>query len=236
MLVHAKTHTGLVRVSNQDALLVMAGAFGVADGMGGHSGGETASRIAVQVVQNALQGKAPEERALKTAMEAANRRILEMGKRDAKLAGMGTTLTFIWEGPHEVWIGHVGDSRAYLYRNGELSRQTEDHSLVAELVRNQLITAEMALEHPYRNIITRALGIDPVVQPDLLKVEKQAGDLWLVCSDGLHGMVPDNQIAEVLGALNGEKAAEKLLELAIEHGGQDNVSFVLGAVTEVETL
>jgi len=236
MLVHTKTHIGLVRASNQDALLVMTGVFGVADGMGGHKGGETASRVAVEVIQNALQGKAPEERALKTSIEAANRRIYEMSMRDEKLSGMGTTLTFVWEGPHEVWIGHVGDSRVYLYRNGELHRQTEDHSMVAELLRNHLITAEMAVEHPYRNIITRALGIDPMVQPDVMKVKKQAGDLWLVCSDGLHSMLPDDQIAEVLGALKEEQAADKLLELAIERGGLDNISFVLGAVTEVEAL
>jgi len=234
MLVHTKTHIGLVRASNQDALLTMAGVIGVADGMGGHKGGETASRVAVEVVQNALQGRTPDERALKTAFEAANRRIFDMGKRDVKLSGMGTTLTLVWEGPHEMWIGHVGDSRAYLYRNGELLCQTEDHSMVAELLRNHLITAEIAAEHPYRNIITRALGIDPMVQPDVIKTAKQAGDLWLVCSDGLHSMLPDDQIAEVLGALKGENAADKLLELAIEHGGQDNISFALGAVTEVE--
>jgi len=236
MLVHTKTHPGLVRASNQDALLVMADAFGVADGMGGHRGGEVASRMAVQVVESALQGKTPAEDALNTAMEAANRRIFEMGRRDVKLFGMGTTLTLLWEGPHEVWIGHVGDSRTYLYRNGELIRQTEDHSMVAELLRGHFITAEMAVEHPYRHVITRALGIDSVIQPDVLKVEKKPGDLWLVCSDGLHNMLPDDRIAEVLGSLKGEKAAEKLLELAIERGGEDNITFALGAVAEVETL
>ena len=235
MLVHTKTHPGLVRASNQDALLVMAGAFGVADGMGGHSGGETASRMAVQVVKNALQGKTPEEGALLSALEAANRRVFETGKRDAKLFGMGTTFTVLWEGPREVWIGHVGDSRAYLYRKGELKRKTEDHSMVAELLKNQLITEEDAADHPYRHVITRAIGIDPVIQADVFKVEKQAGDLWLVCSDGLHSMLTDTQISGVLGDQRGEETATKLLELALEHGGEDNISFVLGAVTEVET-
>ncbi len=234
MLVHAKTHRGLVRASNQDTLLQTANAYGVADGMGGHNGGETASRVAVQVLKNALQGKTPEEQALKVAIEAANRRIHEMGSRDSKLAGMGTTVTLLWEGKQEVLIGHVGDSRAYLYRDKRLGRQTDDHSMVAELLKNHIITPEMAKVHPYKSVITRALGIDSVVLPDVVKVDKKEGDVWLVCSDGLCNMVPDEQIAEVLGALTGQKAADKLLELAIAHGGQDNISFVLGTVTEVE--
>lgn len=232
MRVYAKTHQGLVRANNQDTLLIASDVYGVADGMGGHNGGETASRVAVQVLRNALQGKTPQEQALKMSVEAANRRIFEMGKRDSALAGMGTTVTFLWEGKEEMLIAHVGDSRAYLYREGELSRQTEDHSMVAELIKNKVITPEMAANHPYKSVITRALGIDPVVIPDILSVEKHEGDLWLVCTDGLYNMVPDEQIAEILKSLSGEKAAEKLLELAINHGGQDNISFVLGAVTE----
>ncbi|MEA5013273.1 MAG: Stp1/IreP family PP2C-type Ser/Thr phosphatase [Candidatus Limiplasma sp.] len=234
MLIHTKTHRGLVRASNQDTLLVAAKAYGVADGMGGHNGGETASRVAVQVLTNALKGKAPQEQALRTAVQAANRRVFEMGSRDAKLSGMGTTVTLLWEGAREMLIAHVGDSRAYLYRDKELVRQTEDHSMVAELVKNKVITPEMAANHPYRSVITRALGIDPMVTPDVIRVEKKLEDIWLVCSDGLYNMVPDDQIAEALGALSLERAAEKLLELAIDHGGQDNISFVLGRVTEVE--
>lgn len=233
MRVYAKTHQGLVRANNQDTLLIASDAYGVADGMGGHNGGETASRVAVQVLRNALQGKAPQEQALRMSVEAANRRVFEMGKRDSALAGMGTTVTFLWEDKEKMLIAHVGDSRAYLYRGGELSQQTEDHSMVAELIKNKVITPEMAVNHPYKSVITRALGIDPVVIPDIMSVEKHEGDLWLVCTDGLYNMVPDEQIAEILKSLSGEKAAEKLLELAINHGGQDNISFVLGAVTEV---
>ncbi len=207
--------------------------YGVADGMGGHNGGETASRVAVQVLKNALQGKIPEEQALKLGVEAANRRIFEMGKRDSTLLGMGTTVTLLWEGKEKMLIAHVGDSRAYLFRDGQLMRKTEDHSMVAELLKNHVITPEMAANHPYKSVITRALGIDPIVVPDIVEVEKQEGDLWLVCSDGLYNMVPDEQIQEVLQSQTGDKAAEKLLELAIEHGGQDNISFVLCRVTEV---
>ncbi len=233
MLVHSKTHKGLVRANNQDTLLLAAGAYGVADGMGGHNGGETASRVAVQVLKSALQGKTPDEKALRTGIEAANRRVYEMSLKDSALSGMGTTVTLLWEGKNKVLVGHVGDSRAYLFRGGELSCRTEDHSMVAELLKNRLITPEMARNHPYKSVITRALGIDPLVVADILCVDKQEGDVWLVCSDGLYNMVPDEQIAEVLQNLKGEAAAEKLLELAIDHGGQDNVSFVLGLVAEV---
>ena len=233
MVAYAKTHQGLVRKTNQDALLVDSGIFGVADGMGGHNGGETASRVAVEVIKNAVQGKQPEHRALELGIEAANRRVFDMGKKDSKLSGMGTTVTLMWEAADLVWIAHVGDSRAYLYRDGELTRQTEDHSMVAELLKNKLITPEMAENHPYKNIITRAVGIDPMVMSDIFSVEKKAGDIWLICTDGLHNMVSDAEIKEILESLKGEEAAEKLLELAIAHGGVDNISFVLRAVTEV---
>lgn len=233
MLIYAKTHKGLVRPSNQDSLLVAHNLYGVADGMGGHRGGETASRVAVQVVRNVLQGKTPEDNTLRIGIEAANRRIFDMQRHELALAGMGTTLTMLWESRAEMFIGHVGDSRAYLYRDGELICRTEDHSVVAELVRNKIITPEMAKTHPYRSVITRALGTDPTVEPDLLHVEKKLGDVWLICSDGLYNMVEDADIAVTLASLEGERAADRLLELALEHGGHDNVSLVLGCVTEV---
>ena len=188
MRVCHRTHQGLVRASNQDSLLVEGRLYGVADGMGGHKGGETASRVAVQVVRNALTRKRPE----------------------------------------------VGDSRAYRLRDGKLSQITQDHSVVGELLRNQVITPEMAKKHPYRNIITRAVGIDPVVEVDVLSEDKQLDDLWLVCSDGLYNMVDDKDIEEILNTLNEEKAADRLLELALEHGGTDNITFVLGRVMEVQ--
>ena len=233
MVIQHKTHQGLVRSSNQDTVLVTSNAYGVADGMGGHKGGETASRLAVQVLENALKGKQPGEKALQTGVEAANRRIFEMGQQEESLFGMGTTVTLLWEDKEAVWVAHVGDSRAYLYREGELTRQTEDHSMVAELLKNKMITQEEAESSPYRNVITRALGIDPVVMADVFSLEKRAGDIWLVCSDGLYNMVSDDTIKETLQCLDSEKAAEKLLELAIANGGQDNISFVLGTVAEV---
>lgn len=233
MLIYAKTHQGLIRANNQDSLLIAHNTYGVADGMGGHKGGETASRVAVQVMKNALAGKQPEEQALRLGFEAANRRVFDMQKHDPNLSGMGTTMTLLWEGDDQIWIGHVGDSRAYLLRGGALTQRTEDHSVVAELVRNHVITPEMALTHPYRSVITRALGTDASVVPDILQVDKQPDDLWLVCSDGLYNMVDDASLLEALTALDPEKAAEKLLELANERGGHDNISLIVGKVTGV---
>ena len=233
MLIYAKTHKGLVRPTNQDSLLVSHNLYGVADGMGGHRGGETASRIAVQVVRNVLQGKTPEDNTLRIGVEAANRRIFDMQRHELALSGMGTTMTLLWEGRTEILIAHVGDSRAYLFRDGVLACRTEDHSVVGELLRNRVITPEMAKTHPYRSVITRALGTDPMVEPDLLHIDKKNGDVWLICSDGLYNMIEDVEIAETLAAFEGEQAADKLLELALSHGGHDNVSLVLGHVTEV---
>jgi PPM family protein phosphatase len=233
VLVFSKTNKGLVRPTNQDTLIAARNLYGVADGMGGHLGGETASRVAAQVVKNLLNGKTPEENTLRLGLDAANRRIFDMQRHDSALSGMGTTLTLLWEGEKKILIAHVGDSRAYLYRDGKLSQRTQDHSVVGELVRSRAITPEMARTHPYRSVITRALGTEPTVEPDVLTEEKQAGDVWLLCSDGLYGMVEDAEIEKTLGALQGEPAADRLMELALAAGGHDNVSLLLGRVTEV---
>ena len=233
MLIYAKTNKGKVRASNQDSLLIAHNLYGVADGMGGHRGGETASRVAAQVVKTALQAKEYDEKALRTSVEAANRRVYDMQKRDPALSGMGTTVTVLWEGDEDVLIAHVGDSRAYLFRDGELTHRTEDHSVVAELLRNHVITEEAARTHPYKNVITRAVGVDPAVLIDVARVEKRVGDVWLICSDGLYNMVSDDDIWETLHTYDGDEAAEKLLEMALANGGTDNISLVLGIVTEV---
>ncbi|MDD3411973.1 MAG: protein phosphatase 2C domain-containing protein, partial [Eubacteriales bacterium] len=193
----------------------------------------TASRVAVQVLKNALQRRLPEKTALQMGIEAANRRIFDMQRRDSSLSGMGTTLTLLWESDDSLLIGHVGDSRAYLLRDGKLAQQTQDHSVVAELVRNKLITPEAAKTHPYRNVITRALGTDPSVLADVTSVEKKPGDKWLVCSDGLYGMVDDERIEAALQTLSGEEAAESLLAQALQNGGADNISLIVGVVAEV---
>lgn len=233
MQVCHRTHQGLVRASNQDSLIIGERLYGVADGMGGHKGGETASRVAAQVLKNALSGKKPDADALGAGIKAANRRVFEMSKHDQNLSGMGTTLTVLWEDDKKVTLAHVGDSRAYLYRDGELKQITLDHSVVAELLRNKVITAEMARNHPYRNVITRAVGIDPLVEPDILSEDKREGDIWLVCSDGLYNMVADERIAEALKAEDAEEACDALLKLALDGGGTDNISFVICRVAEV---
>lgn len=237
MRVCQRTHQGLVRSSNQDSLLVDQGVYGVADGMGGHKGGETASRVAVQVVKNALRGKKAEKRALEVAVEAANRRIFDMARHDSALSGMGTTLTFLWKAEKCVHLCHVGDSRAYLLRGGEFRQITDDHSLVAELLRNNMISPDAARTHPYRNVITRAVGVDPVVTADIFTHDTQEDDLWLICSDGLTNMVPDETLASVLKeADSDETAADELLALALEKGGTDNITFVLCRITEVAAV
>lgn len=233
MQIFAKTNRGLVRKTNQDTLLIAHNTYGVADGMGGHKGGETASRIATQEVKLALAGKKPDRIIASEAFQQANLSVFNLQKKDSSLSGMGTTMTLLWEGEQDVIIAHVGDSRAYLLRDGKLTQQTQDHSVVAELLRNNVITPEMALTHPYKSVITRALGTDPQVQVDTIVVPKQQDDLWLVCSDGLYNMVSDEELAKTILESELEQAADELLKLALEHGGQDNVSFVLGKVTGV---
>ncbi len=237
MRICHRTHQGLVRASNQDSLLVDGSVLGVADGMGGHNGGETASRVAVQVLRNALHGKKPEPRALEVGMEAANRRIFDMARHDSALSGMGTTVTLLWEDDAQVYLCHVGDSRAYLLRDGKLTQITEDHSVVAELLRSKVITPDMARTHPYRNVITRAVGVDPIVTADIFSHDLKEGDVWLVCSDGLYNMVTDDVMADILReAKDDEAAADELLALALEAGATDNVTFIIGRVAEVNAL
>lgn len=233
MRVCHRTHQGLVRASNQDGWLAETSLFGVADGMGGHRGGETASRVALEVFKNAIGKKKPDTAAICRAVEAANRRVYEMAQADENLQGMGTTMSMLWLAKDRAVIAHVGDSRVYRLRDGELTQLTQDHSFVAELVRNHVITPEMAKTHPHRNIITRAVGVDPMVEVDVLEEELLENDLWLICSDGLHGIVEDEEIRRALTEMELEEAAEHLLAKALEGGGYDNVTFVLISNAEV---
>ena len=233
MRVCHRTHQGLVRATNQDNWLAEAPLYGVADGMGGHRGGETASRVALQVFRNAIGSRKPDAAVLRMAVEAANRRVFDMSAHDESLRGMGTTMSMIWADDSRLLIAHVGDSRIYRLRGGELRQITDDHSFVAELVRNHVITPEMAKTHPQRNIITRAVGVDPSVEVDLLEEELQPGDLWLICSDGLHGMVEESEICRILSGMESEEAADKLISRALENGGYDNITFVLLSNAEV---
>ncbi len=236
MQVCHRTHQGLVRASNQDSWLAESPLYGVADGMGGHRGGETASRVALEVFQSAIGSREPDAEIIRIAVEAANRRVYDMSLRDESLQGMGTTMSMLWTGDGRLVIAHVGDSRVYRFRDGELKQMTDDHSFVAELVRKNVITPEMAKNHPHRNIITRAVGVDPMVEVDVLQEELREGDAWLICSDGLHGMVEDAEMQQILSELTPEAAADRLLTRALENGGYDNVTLVLISNTEVPAV
>lgn len=224
-----RTDVGKVRANNQDAPIVSEKLrlYGVADGMGGHKGGEVASTSARYDLLRELEGKTPSVAALSGAIEEVNRQIYHQQEHDDALTGMGTTLSVLWMSDNFVYIGHVGDSRVYLLRDGEFKQMTLDHSLVEQLVREGVLTEEEAQNHPMRNIITRAIGTDESVEVDVVVEERRKGDLWLACSDGLHGLVDDRQMRDALRQYAPEKAADVLLKAALDAGGRDNVTLVI---------
>lgn len=227
--VHALTDVGKVRAVNQDALVVDESIhlYGVADGMGGHNGGETASAGARDGMIAALQGKDASLEALRDAVVQVNADLFRQQAGDEKLAGMGTTLSVIWMSGHFVYLGHVGDSRVYRFREGKLEQMTDDHSLVGELLRAGYLTPEQAENHPNKNVILRAVGTEEGIDIDLAVEERKPGDLWLICSDGLHGMVSDKRMEAILGVNAPESAVKLLMDAALAAGGRDNISVVL---------
>jgi PPM family protein phosphatase len=237
LLPFGVTHAGKVRQNNEDALLVGEGQdetlFVVADGIGGFEAGEVASSLAVDV----LKDLRPDE-PFKAAIGEANRRIVAAGRGDEKLSGMGTTVVAIRfggkQGEPVAEVAHVGDSRAYLMRGGDMNPITEDHSLVAELVRSGDLTRDQAAEHPQKNLITRALGADEEVDVDTAIVPIEAGDRILLCSDGLSDMVSEAGISEILADSpdDPERAARVLLSAALDAGGNDNITIVVVDVRE----
>ena len=234
MIAAVRTHQGKVRHSNQDSYLVRTGVhplFAVADGMGGHRGGDVASAMAVESLGHLDAGALPDERMLERAVQQANTSIWERQLREYSLSGMGTTLTVLWEGDRDLLLAHVGDSRAYLYRNGEFSQQTRDHSLVGELLRSGLITPAQARNYPYRNIVTRAVGTDPSLQVDLERLDKKAGDRWLLCTDGLTEYAQEADLKKAL-EMSLEEGADLLMRLALDGGGRDNITLILLEVPE----
>ena len=227
--VGSKTDVGRARDMNQDSLLVDEPIFVVADGMGGHLAGDVASRTAIEKITEMSRSKSPEEPgALQSYVSEANRAIWQKGKADPNLAGMGTTCTLIYLDGGVAHIAHVGDSRAYLLRNGELTQLTEDHTLVERMVQEGRLRREDAPKHPQRSIITRALGVDQTVDVDVLDEKLQDGDRLLICSDGLSSMVDDATIAETLRRYEDPKeAAEALVDAANEAGGEDNITVIV---------
>jgi protein phosphatase len=211
--------------------------FAVADGMGGARAGELASRLAVEAM-----GEEPESRGeerLSTLIREANRRVFARSHEDASASGMGTTMTAALVGDDgTVTIGHVGDSRAYRLRDDQLEQLTEDHSLVAELVRSGRLSAEEAETHPQRSVITRALGTDPDVDVDVFTVQGEAGDLFLLCSDGLTTMVEDEDIRRTLSESRDdlEAVARELVGRANRGGGEDNITVIFFELEEGEPV
>ncbi len=235
---HGMTDPGKVRKNNEDSLLTGEGRdetlFVVADGIGGFEAGEVASSIAVDVLK-----ELPPSESLGGAIREANRRILATSRGDDKLSGMGTTVVAVRFGKKNrepvVEVSHVGDSRAYLMRGGELKPITEDHSLVAELVRSGDLTRDQASEHPQKNLITRALGAEDVVEVDTAVLPVEPDDRFVLCSDGLTDMVSETRLQEILIASPGpEKAARTLIGAALDAGGADNVTAVIIDVSEEE--
>jgi serine/threonine protein phosphatase PrpC len=231
---YAVTDTGRQRRANEDSLLARSPLFVVADGMGGAQAGEVASRIAVESFQPGLEDASSPELALAALARAANARIHELSHANAEQAGMGTTLTAVYVGEDEVAIAHVGDSRAYCLRDGQLLRLTDDHSLVDELMRQGRLTPQEAVEHPQRSVITRALGPEGTVEVDTRSLQARAGDVYLLCSDGLTTMLAEEEILALLLAnplLH--DAGEALIAAANEAGGRDNITVVLIRLEEV---
>jgi serine/threonine protein phosphatase PrpC len=223
-----RTDVGRQRSVNEDSLVLAPPFFAVADGMGGARAGEVASAMAADAFEGEKDsGEAPEAQ-LSRILREANRRIYDLAVADDSHRGMGTTVTAAKVTGDEVSLGHVGDSRAYRLRDGELEQLTRDHSLVAELERSGQITPEAAEHHPQRSIITRALGPEPDVQVDTYTIPGRAGDLFLICSDGLTSMIADDELAAILrSAASLDDAAESLVRAANQSGGKDNITVVL---------
>jgi protein phosphatase len=226
------TDTGRKRRRNEDAYVVAPPLFAVADGMGGAQAGEVASRLAAAALEDSdSHGLAGRERVISLIAEA-NRRVYERSSTDPSASGMGTTMTVALVEGDIVTIGHVGDSRAYLVRDGRMEQLTEDHSLVNELMKSGKLSQEEAETHPQRSVITRALGTDPDVDADAFSIDAQRGDVFLLCSDGLTTMVDDEDILELLERHHDDldRAAKSLVSAANRGGGEDNITVVAFAI------
>jgi PPM family protein phosphatase len=220
------THPGRKRRHNEDSYVVEPPMFAVADGMGGAKAGEVASGLAAAALKEAgTDGKSGEEHVTQLIQEA-NRRVFRRANEDREASGMGTTMTVALVEDGRVVFGHVGDSRAYLIREGSIEQLTDDHSLVAELVRSGRLTPEEAEAHPQRSVITRAVGTEPDVDVDTFTIEPEHGDLFLICSDGLTDMVDDGTIIDAIERHRDDldEAAKALIAAANRVGGEDNIT------------
>ncbi|MEX2324602.1 MAG: Stp1/IreP family PP2C-type Ser/Thr phosphatase [Nitriliruptoraceae bacterium] len=232
LLAAGRSDVGRVRTSNEDALLVADSVFAVADGMGGHVAGEVAASTALEPLTE-LDGKVFADsnqaiEALRNAVVAANETVSQMASEDPNYRGMGTTLTALLLEGQRVHLAHVGDSRAYLLRDGQFSQMTDDHTLVQHLIDEGQLTREQAANHPQRSVITRAIGVSPQVDVDSMTLELQPDDVLLLCSDGLTGVVDDETIAMYLRErMSPEETIDRLIALANSGGGPDNITVIL---------
>jgi protein phosphatase len=240
------THVGMKRNHNEDNYLILTdeNLCCVADGMGGHSSGEIASKIAVEELAEFFRmtsrdedatwpfkmdkGRNYDENRLATGIKLANKSIFDKASTDQKYKGMGTTIVSVHFTNAAAYVGHVGDSRVYYFRQGVLRQVTEDHSLLNDYLKAKKLTPEEIENFPHKNVIVRALGMKETVAVDVAKVEAQQGDIFLLCSDGLSGMVTDPQMQDILARTSElEKACSQLIDMANAAGGNDNVTCVL---------
>ena len=223
----ARSDVGLVREHNEDSFLLRTPLFAICDGMGGHAAGEVASSIAVNVIADKAPSTTDDVR-LGAAIEAANQEIIDAPAKGIGKPGMGSTASAILIEGNRMAVAHVGDSRIYLLHHGTLVRITHDHSYVEELVDSGQITADEARTHPSRSVVTRALGSDPDMYADHFSLEISDGDRIILCSDGLSGMVPDDEIESIaVSNVTPQKAADNLVSAALTYGGSDNVTVIV---------
>ena len=224
--------TGKKRRRNEDSYVVAPPLFAVADGMGGAQAGEVASKLAAAALEDTDPGSVAGPEKVTSLIQEANRRVYERAANDPATSGMGTTMTVALVEGNEVTIGHVGDSRAYVVRNGELEQLTEDHSLVNELLKSGKLSREEAEMHPQRSVITRAVGTDPDVDVDAFTVGTGEGDVFLLCSDGLTDMVTDENILDIVEKHRNDldRATKALVSAANRGGGEDNITVIAFAI------
>lgn len=237
MKVYAITDVGRVRPINEDSFYLPEPGerfCAVADGMGGHNAGEVASALAVETFSAAMrEARKPNGHALREAVERANDAVFREASRDESKSGMGTTFTALSEDKKGVYIAHVGDSRAYLIRNGAIMRVTMDHTLVEEMVLQGLITVREAKVHPKRNYITRALGTGREVEVDLIQLDTRPGDVFLLCTDGLSNAVEEREMLSTLSSDQSWKdKVAALVRIALENGGHDNITAMVVTLEE----
>ncbi len=232
----AASDTGRKRRRNEDSYVVAPPLFAVADGMGGAQAGEIASKLAAAALEDTDPGTLSGEERVTSLIQEANRRVYERSNADPNASGMGTTITVALVEDAGVTIGHVGDSRAYRYREGSIEQITEDHSLVNELMKSGKLSPQEAETHPQRSVITRALGTDPDVDVDSFHVETQTGDVFLLCSDGLTTMVDDDSILGVLEQHHDDldRATKSLVSAANRGGGEDNITVIAFAISDTD--